>query len=35
MEPRINLITLAVRDLPRVVAFYRDGLGFPLVERQQ
>lgn len=28
MEPRITLITLAVADLERSVAFYRDGLGF-------
>jgi len=29
MEPRITVITLAVDDLPRAVAFYRDGLGWP------
>lgn len=29
MEPRLSLITLGVHDLPRAVAFYRDGLGFP------
>ena len=29
MEPRITLLTLGVRDLPRAVRFYRDGLGFP------
>mgnify|MGYP002786222952 CR=1 FL=1 len=29
MKPRITLITLAVDDLPRAVAFYRDGLGWP------
>ena len=28
MKPRITLITLAVDDLERAVAFYRDGLGF-------
>jgi len=28
MQPRITLITLAVADLERAVAFYRDGLGF-------
>jgi catechol 2,3-dioxygenase-like lactoylglutathione lyase family enzyme len=28
MEPRIHVITLAVDDLPRALAFYRDGLGF-------
>jgi uncharacterized protein len=27
MEPRINVITLAVDDLERALAFYRDGLG--------
>ncbi|MBL9083934.1 MAG: VOC family protein [Planctomycetales bacterium] len=29
MKPRITLIALAVDDLPRAVAFYRDGLGWP------
>lgn len=29
MQPRISLITLAVADLERSLAFYRDGLGFP------
>lgn len=28
MEPRINVITLAVDDLERALRFYRDGLGF-------
>ena len=32
MEPRISIITLGVNDLPRSVEFYRDGLGFPLVD---
>jgi uncharacterized protein len=27
MEPRIHVITLAVEDLDRALAFYRDGLG--------
>lgn len=27
MDPRINVITLAVEDLDRAVRFYRDGLG--------
>jgi uncharacterized protein len=27
MKPRITLITLAVDNLPRSLAFYRDGLG--------
>lgn len=28
MKPRITVVTLGVDDLPRAVAFYRDGLGF-------
>src|SRR5207248_10835220 len=28
MEPRLNVITLAVEDLERALKFYRDGLGF-------
>ena len=27
MEPRVNVITLAVDDLERALEFYRDGLG--------
>ena len=30
MEPRLNIITLGVRDLDNAVKFYRDGLGWPL-----
>ncbi|MBI2319133.1 MAG: VOC family protein [Betaproteobacteria bacterium] len=29
MKPRIKVITLAVSDLERSLAFYRDGLGLP------
>lgn len=29
MEPRVSVITLGARDLPRAIRFYRDGLGFP------
>jgi uncharacterized protein len=28
MDPRVNVITLAVEDLERALAFYCDGLGF-------
>ena len=28
MEPRLTVITLAVADLERALAFYREGLGF-------
>jgi len=30
VKPKISLITLGVTDFPRALAFYRDGLGFPL-----
>lgn len=30
MEPRLSIVTLGVRDLERAVAFYKDGLGWPL-----
>jgi uncharacterized protein len=29
MKPRITVLTLAVSDLERSLAFYRDGLGLP------
>ena len=29
MKPRLSVLTLAVSDLERSVAFYRDGLGLP------
>lgn len=29
VKPRITLITLGVDSLPRALAFYRDGLGWP------
>lgn len=29
MKPRINIITVAVDNLERSLAFYRDGLGWP------
>jgi uncharacterized protein len=30
MDPRLNIITLGVLDLERAIAFYRDGLKWPL-----
>jgi len=30
VEPRIDIVTLGVRDLERATAFYRDGLGWPV-----
>jgi catechol 2,3-dioxygenase-like lactoylglutathione lyase family enzyme len=29
MDPRLNVVTLAVRDLATSLEFYRDGLGLP------
>ena len=31
MEPRISFLTLGVSDLERSTAFYRDGLGLPVL----
>lgn len=33
MDPRITVITLGVEDFDRALAFYRDGLGFPVHEQ--
>lgn len=30
MEPRLNIITLGVRDFERALSFYQDGLNWPL-----
>ena len=35
MKPKISLITLAVADLQRSLAFYRDGLGLPTHNYQE
>jgi catechol 2,3-dioxygenase-like lactoylglutathione lyase family enzyme len=32
MDPHITLITLGVDDLDRSIAFYRDGLGLPMLD---
>ena len=29
MKPKLNIITLAVNDLEKSMAFYKDGLGLP------
>ena len=33
MKPRIRVLTLAVGDLDRSLAFYRDGLGLPVARQ--
>lgn len=30
MQPRLNIITLGVKDLDQAIRFYRDGLGWPM-----
>ncbi|MDE2333520.1 MAG: VOC family protein [Rhodospirillales bacterium] len=35
MKPKISLITLGVRNLAASLAFYRDGLGFPVHSQTQ
>lgn len=32
MQARMSMITLGVADLPRARAFYKDGLGLPLLD---
>ena len=32
MNPRISMITLGVKDLPRAVAFYHEGLSLPKID---
>ncbi|WP_255194193.1 VOC family protein [Natronobeatus ordinarius] len=33
MDPRITLVTLGVSDVDDSIRFYRDGLGFPMDDR--
>ena len=35
MEPRITLVTLGVSNFDRSLAFYRDGLQFPVYEQME
>ena len=30
MEPRLNIVTLGVKNLERAIRFYKDGLGWPM-----
>ncbi len=30
MQPRLNIVTLGVKNIERAIQFYRDGLGWPL-----
>lgn len=34
MDPNISLITLGAEELNVAIRFYRDGLGFPLQDRE-
>jgi len=34
MNPKISLVTLGVEDINESIRFYRDGLGFPMQERE-
>lgn len=35
MDPRITLVTLGVADVDESIRFYRDGLGFPMRDRDK
>lgn len=32
MKPRISIVCLGVENIERSIAFYRDGLGFPMLD---
>ena len=34
MDPKITLVTIGVEDISESVRFYRDGLGFPMRDRE-
>ncbi len=34
MQPGLHVVTLAAGDLPRALAFYRDGLGWPVAKER-
>ncbi|WP_306061188.1 VOC family protein [Natronococcus wangiae] len=35
MDPQITLVTLGVKDIIESIRFYRDGLGFPMQDREK
>ncbi|SDJ45652.1 VOC family protein [Natronorubrum texcoconense] len=35
MDPKITLVTLGVEDVEESIRFYRDGLGFPMQDREE
>ena len=34
MDPKITLVTIGVEDINESIRFYRDGLGFPMRDRE-
>jgi len=34
MDPKITLVTIGVADIMESIRFYRDGLGFPMQDRE-
>lgn len=35
MDPKITLVTLGIEDIDESIHFYRDGLGFPMQDREE